>query len=234
MASNVCNPEWLESVRVRTALAERHFREGNYDACRQLITELQAEGFDTPLARVGLAMLDYLDGQFAAVLGQLEQVEQMGRVPARVWELIGRLYLRLRRMTEAARALDRAIALEPASASARHARGLAHLLFGDAAAAEREFRDALARGAQSFEAYYHLAVSLERQQRTDEAIDAFKTAVAAAPTVAGPAHRRLADLLERRGQAALAMHHRALAQRREFSGRPRAFDVEWLRQGLAT
>jgi tetratricopeptide (TPR) repeat protein len=234
MASNVCNPEWLESVRVRTAQAERHFREANYDACRQVIIELQGEGVDTPLARVGLAMLDFLDGRSAAVLEQLEHVEQMGRVPARVWELIGRLYLRLRRMAEAARALDQAIVMEPASPSAHHARGLAHLLSGDPAAAEREFREALQLGAQSFEAHYHLAVALERQQRTDEAIDVLKTAVAAAPTVAGPAHRRLADLLERRGQGALAMHHRALAQRREFSGRPRAFDVEWLRQGLAT
>jgi tetratricopeptide (TPR) repeat protein len=234
MASVACNSEWLESVRIRTAQAERYFREARHEACREVILQLQAEGVDTPLARAGLAMIDYIEGRSEAAVAHLARAEELGRAPARVWELIGRLYLRLRRITDASRALDRAIATEPASASARHARGLAHLLAGDPATAEREFRKALNLGARSFEAHYHLAVALERQQRIDDAIQSLKTAINVAPPAAGPAHRRLADLLQRRGEIALALHHRALAQRREFSGRPREFDVEWLRQGLAT
>ncbi|MBA3481394.1 MAG: tetratricopeptide repeat protein [Pirellulales bacterium] len=234
VTSNMSNVEWLKSVRVRTAQASRHFQDADFPACRSLILELQAEGVDTPLARVGLATLDYIDEQFDAAVDQLQRAEQMGRAPARVWELIGRLYLRLRRTTEGSRALDRAIVMEPGCASAHHARGLAYLLSGDPAAADREFRDALQCGAQSFEAHYHLGIALQRQQRVDEAVEAFKAAVSVAPAEAAAAHRRLADLLERRGQGAFAQHHRALAQRCGPSRRPWFFDVEWLRQGLAT
>jgi tetratricopeptide (TPR) repeat protein len=102
------------------------------------------------------------------------------------------------------------------------------------AAAEQKAREALALNPKSFEAQYHLGLALSRQGREGEAIEAFKAALCAAPPAAASVHRRLADLFQRRGAAALAMHHRALAQRPERTGRPAAFDLEWFKLGLAT
>jgi tetratricopeptide (TPR) repeat protein len=214
--------------------AERHFRAGNYDACRRLILDIQSEGIDTPVARLGLALLDFIDNRFDAALEHLRRAEALPGASARVLELVGRLYLRLRKTSEGARALDSAIAKEPTLASAHAGRAIAHQLARDPMAAEAEAREALELSPGSFEAYYQLGLALFRQAREEEAIEAFKAAVAAAPHAAASAHRRLADLLQRRGAAALAMHHRALAQRPERTGRPAAFDVEWFKQGLAT
>ena len=215
-------------------LAERHFRAGEYDACRQLILELQGEGIDTPLARLGLAMLDFMDNRAEAAVEHLQRAEEMGQATARVSELVGRLYLRLRRIAEGARALEEAIAKEPALASAHVGRAIAHLLTHEPAAAENQAREALRLDSNSFEAHYHLGLALARQARDGEAIECFKAAVAAAPHAATSAHRRLADLLQRRGAAAMAVHHRALAERAPTNGRPAAFDLEWFKQGLAT
>src|SRR5688500_7258748 len=170
-------------------LAERHFRAGEYEACRRLILELQAQGFDTPLARLGLALLDFIDNRFDSALEHLSRVESMSGVSARVLELAGRLYLRLRKTTEGARALDNAIAKEPTLASAHAGRAIAHLLVRDPVAAEAEAREALKLNPGSFEAYYHLGLALSRQRRETEAIDSLKAAVAAAPHAAASAHR---------------------------------------------
>jgi tetratricopeptide (TPR) repeat protein len=215
-------------------LAERYFRAGNYAACRQLILEMQREGIDTPAARVGLALLDFIDHRFDAAREHLRRAEALPGASARVFELIGRLYLRLRRTAEGARTLENAIAREPTRASAHVGRAIAHLMAREPAAAEVKAREALELNPNSFEAHYHLGLALSRQGREEEAIEAFKSALSAAPHLAASAHRRLADLFQRRGAVALAMHHRALAQRPERSDRPAAFDFEWFKQGLAT
>lgn len=222
------------SIAHRSMLAERHFRAREYAACRQLILQLQGEGIDTPLARLGMAMLDFIDNRFESAVEHLRRAEAMDRPAARVSELIGRLYLRLRRTDEGSRALDDAIAQEPALASAHVGRAIAYLLAQNPAAAEDKAREALRLDPHSFEAHYHLGLALMRQARDEEAIESFKAAVVAAPDAATSAHRRLADLLQRRGAAALAIHHRSLAERRPRSGRPAAFDLEWFKQGLAT
>jgi Tfp pilus assembly protein PilF len=215
-------------------LAERHFRAGNYEACRRLILEMQSDGIDTPVARLGLALLDFIDNRFDAALEHLQRAEAMPGASARVLELAGRLYLRLRKIADGTRTLENAIASQPTLASAHVGRAIAYLLAREPAAAEEKAREALRLDPNSFEAHYHLGLALSRQGREVEAIEAFKAALSVAPHAAASVHRRLADLLQRRGAGALAMHHRAMAQRPERSGRPAAFDVEWFKLGLAT
>jgi tetratricopeptide (TPR) repeat protein len=222
------------SIAHRSLLAERHFRAGEYHACRGLILDMQREGVDTPLARLGLAMLDFIDNRAEAAVEHLHVAQGMNVGSARVLELIGRLFLRLRKVTEGSQALDDAIAREPTLASAHVGRAIAYLLARDPAAAERKAREASRLDSNSSEAHYHLGLALSRQGRDEEAIEALKAAVTAAPQAAGPAHRRLVELFQRRGAAALAMHHNSLVQRSVKSARPAAFDLEWLKQGLAT
>jgi tetratricopeptide (TPR) repeat protein len=210
----------------RSLLAEAYFHAGQREACRRLILELQAEGLDTPLGRVALAALDLLEGSAGAV-EHLRRAEAMGGASARMLEIIGRLYLALRRRADAGRALDAALALEPALATAHAARAIAYLYSADPASAERQARAALELNPQSYEAMFQLGLALAGQNRVGEAIDAHRAAVALDLDGDASAHRHLAELLERQGKHALALHHRALYERRDRSS-PRTFDIEWL------
>jgi tetratricopeptide (TPR) repeat protein len=221
------------SIAVRSLLAETCFRSGDYGGCRELIVAMQADGVETSLGRVALALLDFMDGNVDGVFRNLQRAEATGQAPAGVLELAGRLYLRLRRLTEGAYYLEKALSLDPMRASAHDGRAIAHLLAGDPANAEREAREAVRLNARARGAQYHLGVALERQNRVEDAIAAYKSAAALDPHSAASAHRRLAALFERRGERAFAVHHRALAQRGAGESLP-SFDVEWFHQGLAS
>ena len=216
------------STAYRSVLAEAYFRAGEYDACRRTIQSLVAEGVDTPLARAGLAALDTLEGCADVAVENLRQAEAMGGASASILEMIGRLYLGLRRRGDAARALDAAIVADPARASAHEGRAITCLYAGDASSAERHAREALKLSPQSFEARCHLGLALARQDRSDEAIATLREAVVLDQRGGAMAHRHLADLLERRGDHAFALHHRALSYRRDRPSRQPQFDFGWI------
>jgi tetratricopeptide (TPR) repeat protein len=208
-------------------LAEAHFRAGRYNACRQIIEELHAEGIRGPLSETALAALAAREGRLDEAREHLRRAEAIGGASAGVLEMMGRLYLRVRRLADAARLLDAAIALEPARTTAHDGRAIAFLLAGDAQAAERHAREATTINPQYYDAQYHLGLALARQQRTDEAIDVLKKAVALGANGGPSAHRRIAELLQRRGDAALAVHHRALAGRQDRITRRPWLDAGW-------
>lgn len=200
----------------RSALAERHFRAGAFDECRRVIIALQADGVDTPLARIALAAMDARQGDDAAAVQHLLHVERTLGAPPQMLAIAGRLYLRLKRPRDAIRLLDAAIQQDPRLASAYDAKAIACLLTRDLAGAETHAREAVARDPNSYDSRYHLGLALMRQGRADEAIDAFKAAVGlAGPTDGASAHRRLADLLDHRGDRAFALHHRAQSYRHD-------------------
>lgn len=211
------------SLRYRSVLAEGYFYVGQLEASRRLILQLMAEGVETALGRAGLAAVDARNGDVGSAAGHLRQAEVLRTARGREWELIGRLYLSIRRRGDAARALDAALALEPQLATAHEARAQVCLTLNDSKGAERHARQAIEIDASQFDAWHRLGLALARQERTDEAIAALREAAALRPGAAGEAHRSLAEIFERRGEPALAMHHRATADRsRERRSWPRS------------
>ncbi len=219
------------STLYRSMLAEVHFYCGDYDACRALILELQAAGLETPLGHIALAGLNFLQ-QTGNAVEHLRRAEALGGASARQLEIMGQLYLGLRRRMDAARALDAALAMEPGRASVHISRASAYLYSGDAASAERHARAAIELNPQSSEARYQLGLALASQDRFDDAIEAFKTGISQDCGDAAWGHCRLADLLDRRGDHALALHHRALYDRRGAARRRSQFDLNWFSEEL--
>jgi tetratricopeptide (TPR) repeat protein len=215
-----------ESVQQRAALAEAHFRAGRYEACRRIIEELHTQGIRGPLSETALAAMATRESKLELACEHLRRAEAIGGASAGVLEMMGRLYLRVRRVADAARMFDTAIALEPARATAHDGRAIAFLLAGDPESAVQRAREAIKLNSQYYDARYHLGLALARQERIDEALDAFKQAVALGGGGAS-AHRRIAELLQRRGEAAFAMHHRALAGRHDRITRRPWLDSGW-------
>ncbi len=198
----------------RSALAERHFRAGEFAECRNLIIAFQADGIDTPLARIALAAIDARQGDDASATKHLLQVEMMSEVSAQLLTLAGRLYLRLKRPRDAIRLLKAAIERDPGLGSAYDAMAVACLLTRDLPGALIYALEAVSREPESHDSWYHLGLVFVRQGRHDEAIEAFTASVGlAAPGDGASAHRRLADLLDQKGDRAFALHHRAQSYR---------------------
>lgn len=216
-----------QSTAYRSALAEAYFRAGEFDACRRTIQALLSEGVDTPLARIGLAALDAIEGRIESAVEHLKRAEAMNGATPEMTEMIGWLYLRLRRRGDAARAFDAAIAADAVRATAHEGRAITYLVAGDPSSAERHAREALALNPQSYEATCHLGLALGRQDRSNEAIDILRDAVALDPQGGAMAHRHLADLLERRGDHSFALHHRALSLRGSRMPRQPQFGFGW-------
>jgi tetratricopeptide (TPR) repeat protein len=211
-------------------LAEVQFHLGRLDDCRKLTLALLDEGNDVPLARIALAALDVLQRTGDPVT-QLKRAEELEGTPVTQLVLMGQLYLGLRRRVDAARVLDAAIALEPTCAAAHTSRAIAYLYTGDAISAERHARTAVALHADSAQAQYCLGLALAKLGRISDAINAFKSGLSLEPKDAAWAHGRLADLYERQGDSALALHHRANADRHGRRRRPN-LNLQWISEGL--
>ncbi len=222
------------SVPLRSQLAEAYFRAGRFEDCRRCVADLQAQGVDTALGRIALAILDFMAGQAGSALIHLRHAEAMPDVSAHLLELIGRLYLRIRRPEEANRVLQRALGAAPETATAHDACALACLLQRDFARAEQSARQAITLDPTSFESHYHLGLILERQHRIDEAINVYKHALTTQKTNDAAVHRRLAELYKHQGNHSLAFHHRAIASRSKQPQRLPGFDLEWTAQGLSS
>jgi tetratricopeptide (TPR) repeat protein len=132
----------------------------------------------------------------------------------------------VRRLADAARLFDAAIAMEPARPTAHDARAIAYLLSGAPLLAEHHARKAIGLDPHYYDARYHLGLALARQERRDEAIDVLKQAVALNSGTGSSAQRRIAQLLQQRGDRAFAMHHRALG-----NGADRITRRPWLDDG---
>jgi tetratricopeptide (TPR) repeat protein len=208
-------------------MAEAHFRAGRYDACRQIILALHADGIRGPLSETALAAMEAREGRPEQARAHLRNAEAIGGASAGVMEMMGRLYLRVRRLADAVRMFDAALALEPARATAHDARAIAYLLAGDLIRAEHHAREASTLDPQYYDAKYHLGLALARQQRTEEAISVLKQAASLNGGAGSSAQRRIAELLQRQGDKAFAMHHRALGNRQDRITRRPWLDEGW-------
>lgn len=103
---------------------------------------------------------------------------------------LARVLLRLDRPAAAARELDLLLDERPDDVEARYARGTAALLDAEYDRAETEFRRVIERRRQDAGAWYNLGLALEYQERPDEAVGAYLTALDLDPGMQ-EAHRGL-------------------------------------------
>jgi TolB-like protein/regulator of sirC expression with transglutaminase-like and TPR domain len=113
---------------------------------------------------------------------------------------------------EAAAIADQALKIDPASAEAHTARGLAHLAQWNFAAAEQSLRTAVQLNPNYAYAYHLLGRTLPCQGRVDEALEAYSRAVELDPMTSRLLDNYAGELLDAgRFSAALAQAERALA-----------------------
>jgi Flp pilus assembly protein TadD len=205
------------SIRFRSALGEAYFRSGQFDRCRGVIESLRGESVDTVLGRAGLAAIAIENGDFKTALEYLNDAQQMTGASAEVCEIIGRLYLRLRKVEPARTAFARAVELKEDLARAHDGLCLAYLLGGDTGEAEKRARRAIALQPEMGDGHQHLGLVLLRRGELAEALAALRMAESLVPN-APSVHRRLAAVLERMGDHENAIQHRWLArQHAEFN-----------------
>ena len=92
-----------------------------------MILALQADGVSTPLSETGLAATEIVEDRSAAGLQHLQRTEAIGGASPGVLEMMGELYLRLRRPADTARLFDAALALDPVLIAAHDGRAAAYL-----------------------------------------------------------------------------------------------------------
>jgi protein O-GlcNAc transferase len=158
-------------------------------------------------ADAGDVEASHLYGRSLAALGRRAEAEASFRralalkpafVPALVdLGLIRALYADYRGAREL---LERARAIDAAPAELHFGIGVCDLEAGDLPAAERNFRQAIARRARFTEAHNNLGVVLDRLGRLPRAVECFRRAVALRANFAD-AQRNLGDALLRLGEA---------------------------------
>jgi tetratricopeptide (TPR) repeat protein len=124
--------------------------------------------------------------------------------------LAGHLLRRLGRVDEARRAIESALALDPAAPPALSEAAQLAALAGHWPAARRHLRRLLERRDRDAEAWFNLGLAEERLTRFPEAIAAYERALALAPARPNEIRTRLAVVLTANGR-----HERATALLRE-------------------
>jgi tetratricopeptide (TPR) repeat protein len=134
-----------------------------------------------------------------------------GRAPVFARTTYGDFLERRARKPEAADQYAEALKIRPDAASLQKKLGTLRMELGEAAEAEKCFRNALAHEPHSPQAHYDLAAALKTQGRLDEAIRHYQEAVRLKPDYAW-AHNNLGRAMEEKGDtiAALACYAKAL------------------------
>ena len=109
-------------------------------------------------------------------------------------KLVALDYVLLEDYADAVRWLDRSIAGDPRDAEAWYFLGRARMQGGNFAQAERNFRRVLTLKAGDPKALDNLGLSLEAQNRSDEAVTAYTEAIAAEAGAAHPSEQPLLNL----------------------------------------
>jgi tetratricopeptide (TPR) repeat protein len=141
-------------------------------------------------------------------LGRLEEAAQHFQASleieprAEIYSDLGFTMARMNRPKEAFEAYAKALQLDPECASAHLNLAVAFVQGGKLAEAERHYRKALA-GRPTAETHNGLGYVLARQNRTEEAVAEYRTAIEIDPNYT-PAYNNLADALVRIGRLAEA------------------------------
>ena len=130
----------------------------------------------------------------------LEALVATAPVAVDAWVLLGKIALTERRTQAAGESIARALTLRPRHPEALYALGRIRHAAGDPAAAVACFQQAVEAGAASPDVYSSLGIALRKLDRVDEAIAAYRSALAIRPDDAG-AKWNLANALAARAGA---------------------------------
>ena len=172
------NYGWALNDQGRPRDAEREFRAAI------------AAAPDYPRARHALGILLFESGRFSEAAEHLEVAARLTPDNARVHRMLGHTLLRLERPDRAVAEYRRAIAIAPDDVTSRVGLATALAALDQPDQAVKEIQRALQRDQRNADLYYFLGSYCERANRRDEAVDAYRRAVAI-----DPGHRRASEAL---------------------------------------
>ena len=114
------------------------------------------------------------------------------------------------RIKESIEFLNRALEIERQSAPCRLSLGIALIAAGQCTEAEAQFREAVSRNPDFFEAWDHLATALRLQNRIDESVECHKQVIRLKPRYAAGWYHYGCTLFDL-GKFELALHHYDMA-----------------------
>ncbi|MCC7389044.1 MAG: alkaline phosphatase family protein [Phycisphaerales bacterium] len=195
----------------RMAVANCLLALGRFDECEALL-EAVGEGDDAlALALQYRGMISFRRGRVEEALDHLRRAEAKGGENPQVLGQIGFIYLARRCWTDAERAFDRALELDPDYAPALDGRGVAYRQQGKLQEAALSHMLSIALLHHQPDAHRNLGLALMRLGRLPWAVRAFETSLQINPHATAP-HLALAQIYDGPLQRPdLAEHHRALA-----------------------
>ena len=140
------------------------------------IVKGRLSGVKVLLVVLSMAVLPKVFGQ--ASLSELQHLVRQEPTNVQAWVDLGQLHLEARRLADAKDAFLEAIALEYTVGEAHFGLGLTEYAAGDYQAALFAFSEVTRLFPERFDGHFNRAVTLARLRRADEAVDAFREALA--------------------------------------------------------
>jgi tetratricopeptide (TPR) repeat protein len=177
-----------------------------------LSTAARTNGVSRPDDHFALAVYNQRVGNFEEALVQYREVIKRDELNAEAHNNLGLLYRDKGLLADAAKELQRAIAINPQYARAHNNLGVVYLSQGKLDSASAEFREVLAVDPRNIEALVNFGVVEKEAGRRDAARTSLKTALDLDPRNAD-AHYNLALVEDEAGNAAQALvHYKAFLQ----------------------
>lgn len=175
--------------------------------CRELLAQTPTD----PDMMALLASLVVERGAFAEAEALLGQALKLAPQQSTTWVNMGRLLQQMRRWGEAVTHYEHAANLFPGHPQIAMTLGQLYQRMNRFAEAEAQYRTVIEK-APNAPAYVQLGMALLRQERVDEAVAAFETAISINPKL-GAAYGNLGNAEQKRGnlEAAAAAYERAAA-----------------------
>ncbi len=153
--------------------------QNNLAAAEQLLRSTLAANPKDPGTLYLLALVLHRENKPRESLTLYTQAAALRPPTAEDLRIVALDYVLLNDYPDAIHWLNRALAADPGNAEAWYALGRSHMEGGDFVAAERDLRRTLALTPNDPKALNNLGLSLEAQNRSDEALVAYKQAIAA-------------------------------------------------------
>ncbi len=193
-------------------LADCQGKVGLLDEALATVQEVIAGHADTTSARWVLGITRFARGEYEEALEDLHAAQEANSREPGLHINIGGTYLRMRRWTEAQRAYERALEIDPHAAVALEGLAMALLRQKDYRAAAEKALDAVGLQHELPLAHFSLGIALLHLGHRDRAIQAFETCLTLPPPVRA-AHGWLARIYSRMpGEEGKAREHMRLAR----------------------
>ncbi len=170
-----------EEITYQLYLGQCYYETGRMEDFRRVVSALRTQGGDRPAARVLEANLDFAEGRMEQGLATLLEAEQSEKPAQQIRQIIGQVYLALKRWEDAERVFRGLIEWDPDSAKAHLGLAQALLRQKKFEAAAEAAADALALRFDLPEAHLALGIALAKTGRRKRAVQAFETCLTLRP-----------------------------------------------------